>query len=161
MGKHKYMAWVIGQKRMVRVAGLNFSDPIQIEVPRIGMEEIEGSAWDDPDYFEFWYEGTEAILLKYIGLKDKGGVEIYEGNIVHIWSEYDKGKRVSDEGNWEVFWRNDRWHLRRNGECYDNGDYYEGDECPWPDADNWKPTGSGSRIEVVGNIYENPELLEP
>ncbi len=96
---------------------------------------------------------------QFLGLKDKAGKEIYEGDILHIWSYYTNGNRTYDRGNWEVFWRNDRWHLRRGEEGYDNGDYYQGDECPWPEVDNWKPSENGPRIEIIGNIHENPELI--
>ena len=96
----------------------------------------------------------------FIGLFDKNGKEIYCGDILHVWSYYTDGKRTYDEGNWEVYWRNDRWHLQRGKEGYDNGDYYDGDECPWPDVDDWEPSENGSRIEIIGNIHSNPELLE-
>ena len=105
-------------------------------------------------------EYKKAIPLFWTGLKDIEGTEIYQGDILHIWAEYDKGKRIYDGGNWEVYWRNDRWHLKRGEEQYDNGDYYQGDECPWPDIDDWKPSENGSRIKVIGNIFENPELLK-
>jgi uncharacterized phage protein (TIGR01671 family) len=142
------------------------------------MREIKFRAWDtelkemsfsDPlDDFEraySWFLSLEdmdisnnIVLMQFAGLRDKNGKEIYEGDIVHCWSEYDDGKRVIDHGIWEVYWRTDRWHLRRNGrfgeEWWDNGDYYQGDEVYWNE-----PEGS-NRMEVIGNIYENPELLE-
>lgn len=83
----------------------------------------------------------EAILMQYTGLKDKNGVEIFEGDIVIAWSQGVKGtfeiKRRID-GLWLLYpaWKNGQfWYL--------------------------SPTEDGREtIEVIGNIYENPNLLE-
>ena len=100
-----------------------------------------------------WMSIKNVILMQYTGLHDKNGKEIYEGDIVHVWSEYKPG--LSEHGNWEVFWRIDRWHLRRGDESWDNGDYYQGDDVYWNE-----PDGS-SKMEVIGNIYELVALLKP
>ncbi|MTB77630.1 hypothetical protein GKS24_03175 [Streptococcus uberis] len=83
----------------------------------------------------------EAILMQFTGLKDKNGVEIFEGDIVIAWSQGVKGtfeiKRRID-GLWLLYpaWKDGRfWYL--------------------------SPTEDGREsIEVIGNIYENPELIE-
>lgn len=73
-------------------------------------------------------------LLQYTGLKDKNGVEIYEGDI------------VDDRGvTWYVEFGNGNYTLRCT--ChYPDGDFYVFEDSPF--------------YAVIGNIYENPELLE-
>lgn len=93
------------------------------------------------------------IIMQYTGLKDKNGREIYEGDIVHLWNKYSDDGIKHDWGKWEVYFCGDRWRLKNGDIEYDNGDYYHGYEVNWGDNNT-------SFIEVVGNIFENPEILK-
>jgi len=92
----------------------------------------------------YWNKG--AILMQSTGLKDKNGVEIFEGDIVKI--------TVSDgfdylDGNLSIVKKSD-FHAGIICELLSNDlEYLITDESE-----------TGYRYEVVGNIYENPELLE-
>lgn len=74
------------------------------------------------------------------GLKDKNGKLIFEGDILRF---------VNDDGetsNYEVYWSNDE-----AGWCIKKEDAFDAMDC-------WNETRES--FEVIGNIYDNPELLE-
>ncbi len=74
-------------------------------------------------------------IMQYTGLKDKNGKEIYEGDVLSICDGSINGI------NW----------MRKNreikfSECSFNVPEWEGDSTHW--------------FEIIGNIHENPKLLE-
>lgn len=85
------------------------------------------------DCFE-WPE--KYIPLQYTGLKDKHSKEIYEGDIL-------KQQHV-DSSDFEI-------HVVE----YEDGDW---SYTYWKQEGGWEPN---QEWEVIGNIYENPELLDP
>ena len=82
----------------------------------------------------------EAVLMQYTDLKDKNGVEIYEGDIVDCERH---GFTTSIEYYGGAF--------RCRSEGVPLSLYI--DECYADKDDN-------NQLEVIGNIYENPELVE-
>jgi uncharacterized phage protein (TIGR01671 family) len=94
---------------------------------------------DPDDIQEAWFGDVEFMYPT--GLKDKHGKEIYEGAIVQY-------------------------------KDYSNGAYLMGKQPMTKDVIKWKAeycgyklkgkgyTFKGSDVEVIGNIFENPELLE-
>ena len=98
---------------------------------RIENERFKG-------FFDFG-EGEESILMQYTGLKDKNGKEIYEGDIVKTYESNIICEVIFSEGA--------MFMLRWNDKKWGNNEYHH--------------YGVGAFIlEVIGNIYENPELLE-
>ncbi|MEA0564072.1 YopX family protein [Lysinibacillus irui] len=100
-----------------------------------------------PPYFE---DDDDWVLMQFTGLKDKDDNEIYEGDIVLLKNEFTtwKGTVVFDEGAFKLSikhsWGTSVEHFNKTNVFND----------------------MGARIQlnniylVVGNIYENPELLE-
>ena len=89
---------------------------------------------------EFFKDST-SILMQYTGLKDKNGKEIYEGDVV-------EGNYWCESG--EQFHRTIiEWEVTNPSAGYN--DLTSGFIISLEDA---------STSEVIGNIYENPELTQ-
>ena len=91
------------------------------------------------------------VLMQYTGLKDKNGKEICEGDIVKSVSPLvrlsDGVKTGGKEANYyEIIWHEGKWTTRDIQNNQING------FAPYPVI--WK-----RYYEVIGNIYENTELL--
>ena len=75
-------------------------------------------------------EDIKLQIMQYTGLKDKNGKEIYEGDIAKYYSLIQGGEILG-----QVHYENGSFLI---GECY----------------------VANKRVEIVGNIYENSELLK-
>ena len=103
------------------------------------------SLWND-DFTSYLNEHIEYLqdkceLMQYTGLKDKNGIEIYEGDIVKIGIDFGYGTQPLVG---EVLFDKCSFVYRHKS---------QGDLSLFGiDSNDW--------CEVIGNIYENPELLE-
>lgn len=83
------------------------------------------------------YDGLMAIdeptIMQFTGLLDKNGKEIYEGDIVKDWQHGGNSKVEWIRTSWQLVSPRNRW----------------GAYCSRLNV-----------LEVIGNIYENPELLK-
>lgn len=85
-------------------------------------------------------KGFHPIFSQYTGLKDKNDVEIYEGDVI----------RLDGYGDYLVEYSPPSFHTKLIGRCLEMymtmNDFYCQDDA--------------SGYEIIGNIYENPELIE-
>ena len=92
---------------------------------------------------------------QYTGLKDKNGTEIYEGDIVKAFSVFDMTYDYSFEKD------NDPKTLYQIS--FDDGCFQFKGVKQWSDGSNdWRSIENVElfKVEVIGNIYENPELIK-
>lgn len=101
------------------------------------------------DMYSDYFDREEMILMQYTGLKDKNGVEIYEGDILGYVDFEDE---ITVEGVVK--------YGRFNCSCCSGvyGWYIEGEgDIRKAKIDEY--TGKNDVI-VLGNVFENPELLK-
>lgn len=128
----RFRAWHKTWKEMGKVTCIHFDDKQSVISMFCEEEQASSALLDD-----------EVILMQSTGLKDKNGKEIFEGDILKVanndssWFEvvkydHDKAMFISKEVNLK----------------------YEVPETPLYDLFSPYPF----KVEVIGNIYENPEL---
>lgn len=87
-----------------------------------------------PDQYSDYFDTEDMILMQYTGFHDRFGNEIYENDIVYVLSEDENAIIEWDE-------QTARFIIHFDGWIADFNNYY------------------GKELEIMGNIYNNPELL--
>ena len=101
----------------------------------------------------------DAPLMQYIGLKDKNGKEIYESDIVGGCFKKNCGCKINMIG--EVFYDHHSFSLKVIAGDQRSGmvNYFNFIASFYDVKNNDLDSGFFREIEIIGNIYENPELL--
>lgn len=130
MREIKFRIWDVENKEMLKVQELDFEPTFY--GGRIAIR---------PDQYNDYFDTEDMILMQYTGLKDITGKEIYEGDIVKLKfmkNSLDiivKVEYSEEYAQYVVAGTKSILH-----ECEPLTDYQE--------------------IEVIGNIWDNPELME-
>lgn len=126
MKELKIKAWLKKEKKMVSIIGIDFN-----------YEYIKYTGDDNlfnEDYKTAEFKNIE--LLQFTGLKDNGGQELYEADVIKfndgIDDIYGLISYDDEDGTYRVSYENITEHLSER----------EGD------------------FEIIGNIFENPDLHE-
>ncbi|HAA8551795.1 TPA: hypothetical protein RF358_001751 [Listeria monocytogenes] len=128
-----FRAFVKRKKKMLPVTDLCFNETEAVGVSGCGNAKCTLCV--------DWYSFDDVVLMQYTGLKDKNGKKIFEGDIV-INSNGQIGyiAFLVQEAGFVVVLKNSDYRLghRNTNECYERATHHK----------------------IIGNIHENPELLE-
>lgn len=129
--KPRFRAWdVLAEKMIDEILMISF---VRKEI----IGKFSDGSTSVPLKFEDERNGEDVILMQSTGLRDKNGKEIFEGDIVKMSKDV-----YSEPTYYEV--------VRHRGGAYRLESKQHGCELWLRHTD----------CEVVGNVYENPELLE-
>lgn len=128
--------WVIGNCIDDGVTG-------QVFIHTVGNSVNESDKVGEEGCLQFVaFEVAPATICQCTGLKDKNGNLIWENDICHRKEQYPEIIKYHD-GDWTLDYS--YASHKESGDCYCNlGFYTEERKC----------------AEVIGNIFDNPELLE-
>lgn len=88
-----------------------------------------------------FFEVVPETVGQYTGLTDKNGKKIFEGDILS--GHFDE-LFPEEESRYEVIWHDYGWHIKNDTGIVDTAD------------NKWIK----QLFEVIGNIYDNPELIK-
>ena len=126
MREIKFRAWDNNKETLCNITDINFSD-----------YSANGVCFGE------WSEFSVNNLMQYTGLKDKNGIDIYEGDICRCYGgEYFQGY-YEYNGVYEVKYSGNSFDMIQNncGLC-------------------WGMSNATDYIEVIGNIYNHRFLLD-
>ena len=140
---NKFRMWVPEKQRILPIININWTEDHE-RLDSIGISIFENEPWDE-DWFRDLYP-EDVIIMESTGYYDANDIEIYEGDILMVSPKVDHTSNglkhlredcplvVESIKEWYRFWYVNYYHFFAI-----------------------IPT---HLLEIVGNIYENPELVK-
>ncbi len=132
----KFRAWDKKLKVMLNIGLADFVEKTIYTASSKNDEFKRSYSTIDHNETDDWGKWEDIEIIQSTGLFDKNGIEIFEGDIVKIPVE------------------NKDYFMKLQVE-YCNGSYLAVGKVLWGDLAKYV-----DKCEVIGNIFENPELLE-
>lgn len=126
----RYRAWIKEDKEMIEVDEIHFKNG---ELDFIG------------DAITWMCKSNDCVLMQSTGLDDKNGKEIFEGDILTTGKRTGVVKNHRTLGFYINDARGDNWWFGSDVDLAEFEDFTR---------------DVAEKIEILGNIHENPELLE-
>lgn len=130
----KFRAWLKNDKEMIDADEIHFDN---------GQLDFIGDA------ITFMRNADEIELMQSTGLFDKNGQEIFEGDIIDT-TDYEGG--LSSVGNTLVKVESDKYGFIVTGD-------FPCSPITLKEFEDGRKF-AGVKVKIIGNVYENPELLE-
>jgi len=142
----KFRAWHNQQKRFINLNG------VDINFKGCNNEGAVYLIYEQGNLRPFPIEDID--LMQFTSLKDKNGKEIYEGDIVKWISKFKDTNIPTPDKIGQVKYNQQGCVFHINYEI-NKKHYYKDLNADYGDGDTYIMHS----IEVIGNIYENPELI--
>ena len=156
MNNLKFRAYIKSINKVVDVLKIDFkSNTLLLDIDSDEMI---------PKSYYWWYETTlsfeDVVLMQSTGFKDKNGIEIFIGDIVkfpdeYVFYDFEGGLTSVDGLNVAS--------VVKKGNCITLDNFAGKDGFTERELENYECTFDDldfKNFEVIGNIYENKELLE-
>ena len=138
----KFRAWDKNKKEMLTFSGPWYCDEYNslcFEVEQESRKKCLGAL----DMEESSEESSGAEIMQFTGLTDKNGKEIYEGDLLltdDMYHDYEDGVAINALPDGKIYPVESR-----------DGAFFAGDELLYEVA---------TTREIIGNLYENSDLLK-
>jgi uncharacterized phage protein (TIGR01671 family) len=163
MREIKFRAWDKELKKMAHIVSLEYGVDCKLLKASCAYQltemEVYGNDSDEPSDVEIRYRRIDFLeLMQFTGLHDKNGKEIWEGDIVNIdrqdsFPSYNKAI-IGYGDNYGSFL------LQYTKPINPKGVLAQGNSITSNNGKILYGYCTGWEIEVIGNIYEHPEMLK-